>query len=315
MPTEYQHTVADRIELSGFGIHSGAAANIAILPGTPDSGVVFVRRGCDGAPDRTVMVKAGAVRNTDFATVLGDARGVLCSTVEHVLAAFAGLGVDNAIVEVEGSELPILDGSAAPFVAAIDAVGLEAQAVPRRFLKILKPIRVEDGRAVGELAPYDGGLRLEIDIEFEHVLIGRQHYAQTLSPQLFRRDLARARTFGFMSDVAKLWSAGYGLGASLDNTICLAEDRILNPDGLRFPDEFVRHKALDAVGDLAVAGLPILGRYRSLRGGHRLNAKVVAALAADSSASTVVVAAGRRARGHAELGLPAALPAYGADLS
>ena len=315
MRAQYQHTVADRIELSGFGVHSGAPASIAILPGLPNSGILFVRRGRDGASDHAVAVRAGAVRNTNFATVLGDGRGVLCSTVEHVLATFVGLGIDNAIVEVEGSELPILDGSAAPFVAAIDAVRLEAQAEPRRFLKILKPIRVEDGRAVGELLPYDGGLRLEIDIEFEHVLIGRQHYAQTLSPDVFRRELARARTFGFMSDVAKLWSAGYGLGASLDNTICLAEDRILNPDGLRFPDEFVRHKALDAVGDLAVAGLPILGRYRSLRGGHGLNAKIVAALAADPSASTVVVAAGRRARGHAELGLPAAVPAYSADVS
>jgi len=238
---------------------------------------------------------------------------VLCSTVEHLLAAFAGLGVDNAIVEIEGRELPILDGSAAPFVAAIDAVGLEAQATPRRFLKILKPIRVEDGRAVGELLPYDGGLRLEIDIEFEHVLIGRQRYAGMLSPQAFRRELARARTFGFMSDVAKLWSGGFARGASLDNTICLAEDRVLNPEGLRFPDEFVRHKALDAVGDLAVLGLPILGRYRSLRGGHRLNAEVVAALAADRSASTVIVAEGRR--GHAELGVPAAVPAYGPDFS
>jgi UDP-3-O-[3-hydroxymyristoyl] N-acetylglucosamine deacetylase len=315
MRTEYQHTVADRIELSGFGIHSGAAARMAILPGLPNTGIVFVRRSREGGSDHTVVVKAGAVRNTDFATVLGDGRGVLCSTVEHVLAAFAGLGVDNAIVEVEGSELPILDGSAAPFVAAIDAVGLEAQAVQRRFLKILKPVRVEDGAAIGELAPFERGFRLEVDIEFEHVLIGRQRYAQTLTPALFRRDLSRARTFGFMSDVAKLWSAGYGLGASLDNTVCLAEDRVLNPDGLRFPDEFVRHKALDAIGDLAVAGLPILGRYRSLRGGHRLNAKVVAALAADPSASTVVEAAGRRAPGHVELGLPAAVPAYSADVS
>jgi UDP-3-O-[3-hydroxymyristoyl] N-acetylglucosamine deacetylase len=315
MRTEYQHTVADRIDLSGFGIHSGAPASIAILPGSPNTGIIFVRRGYDGLADYTVAVRAGVVRNTDFATVLGDGRGVLCSTVEHVLAAFAGLGVDNALVEVDGSELPILDGSAAPFVAAIDAVGLEAQAVPRRFLKILKPIRVEDGRAVGELSPYDRGFRLEVDIEFEHPLIGRQRYAQTLSSALFRRDLARARTFGFMSDVTKLWSAGYGLGASLDNTVCLAEDRVLNPDGLRFPDEFVRHKALDAVGDLAVAGLPILGRYHSLRGGHRLNAKIVAALAADPTASVVVEAAGQRARGHAELGLPAAVPAYGADVS
>jgi UDP-3-O-[3-hydroxymyristoyl] N-acetylglucosamine deacetylase len=315
MRAEYQHTVADRIELSGLGIHSGAAANIAILPAHPDTGIVFVRRGRDGSADHRVTVKAGTVRNTDFATVLGDGRGVLCSTVEHVLATFAGLGVDNAVVEVDGSELPILDGSAAPFVAAIDGVGLEVQVAPRRFLKILKPIRVEDGRAIGELTPYDGGFRLEVEIDFEHAMIGRQQYAGTLTPGGFRRDLARARTFGFMSDVARLWSTGFGLGASLDNTVCLTEDGILNPEGLRFSDEFVRHKALDAVGDLAVAGFPILGRYRSLRGGHRLNAKVVAALAADPTASTMIAAAGRRPSGHAELGVRAAVPAYGADVS
>ena len=135
----------------------------------------------------------------------------------------------------------------------------EVQTAPRRFLKVLKPIRVEEGLASGELLPFDGGFRLEVDIEFDHKLIGHQRYAATLSPDVFRRDLARARTFGFMSDVAKLWSAGYARGASLENTICLAEDRVLNPEGLRYRNEFVRHKALDAIGDLSLAGLPIWG--------------------------------------------------------
>jgi UDP-3-O-[3-hydroxymyristoyl] N-acetylglucosamine deacetylase len=313
MRIQYQHTVAESIRLSGIGIHSGTPASITIHPGRPNSGIVFVRRGRVGESDRSIVVSAGAVRHTEFATVLGDADGALCSTVEHLLATFVGLGVDNAAVEVEGDELPIMDGSAAPFVEAVDATGLEAQAQPRRYLKILKPIRVQDGVAVGELLPFDRGFRLEIAIEFEHPVIGGQHYAATLTPSAFRRDLAPARTFGFMSDVARLWNAGYARGASLDNTICLADDRVLNPDGLRYPDEFVRHKALDAVGDLAVAGLPILGHYRSLRGGHRLNAKVVAALAADRTAAVVVEAVGRRQRGHAELGAPVAVPAYGPD--
>ena len=315
MRTQFQHTVADRIELSGCGIHSGAPVTARLLPGQPNTGVIFIRRGGEGAADRMIAVTPGAVRNTEFATVLGDRHGPLCSTVEHLLAAFAGLGVDNAIVEVEGGELPILDGSAAPLVEAIDAVGLKVQSAPRRFLKVLKPIRVEDGRATGELLPYERGFRLEVDIEFDHRLVGKQHYSGTLTPDSFRSELAGARTFGFMSDVGKLWSAGYARGASLDNTICLTEDRILNSDGLRFRDEFVRHKALDAIGDLALAGLPILGRYRSACGGHRLNAMVVAALSANRAAWTVVEAARRRERGHADLGVPAAVPAYGPDLS
>ncbi len=315
MRTQFQYTIAKRIELLGCGIHSGAPAKVAVLPGQPNTGIVFVRRGQEGTTDRMIAVTPGSVRNTEFATVLGDGNGDLCSTVEHLLAAFLGLGVDNAVVEVEGSEMPILDGSAAPFVEAIDAVGLRVQTAPRRFLKVLKPIRVEEGLASGELLPFDGGFRLEVDIEFDHKLIGRQRYAATLSPDVFRRDLARARTFGFISDVAKLWSAGYARGTSLENTICLAEDRVLNPEGLRFRDEFVRHKALDAIGDLALAGLPILGRYRSVRGGHRLNAMAVAALIADGSAATVVQPSGRRDRGHAGVGVPAAVPAYGADLS
>ena len=315
MRAQFQHTIAKRTELLGCGIHSGDPAKVVILPGQPNAGIVFVRRGQEGTPDRMIAVTPGSVRNTEFATVLGDGNGALCSTVEHLLAAFMGLGIDNAVVEVDGNEMPILDGSAAQFVDAIDAVGLRAQTAQRRFLKVLKPIRIEDGLASGELEPFDGGFRLEVDIEFDHKLIGRQRYAATLSPDVFRRDLARARTFGFMADVAKLWSAGYARGASLGNTICLSEDRVLNPEGLRFRDEFVRHKALDAIGDLALAGLPILGRYRSVRGGHKLNAMVVAALVADGSAAIVVQPSRRRDRGHAGVGVPSAVPAYGADLS
>jgi UDP-3-O-[3-hydroxymyristoyl] N-acetylglucosamine deacetylase len=296
----------------GRGVHCGAQSRVSLLPAGPDTGIVFVNRNADGS-SREIPVSPAAIRNTDFATVLGDSHGLMCSTVEHLLAAMTGLGVDNAIVEVEGGEVPIFDGSASAFIEAIDAVGLEQQSVPRRFIKILKPIRVTQGRAVGELLPYDLGFRLEIEIDFAHPLIGCQRYAATLNPDVFRRDLARARTFGFMSDVAKLWSAGYALGASLDNTICLADDRVLNPAGLRYSDEFVRHKALDAVGDLALAGLPMLGRYHSVCGGHKLNAAVISALAANPSAWTVVEAGRKRARGHADLGVPVAVPAYRAE--
>jgi UDP-3-O-[3-hydroxymyristoyl] N-acetylglucosamine deacetylase len=296
----------------GRGVHCGAQARVSLLPAGPDTGIVFVNRGADGAI-RQIPVSPAAIRNTDFATVLGDSHGLMCSTVEHLLAAFTGLGVDNAIVEVEGGEVPIFDGSAIAFVEAIEAAGLERQDAPRRYIKVLKPIRVTEGRSLGELLPYDAGFRLEVEIDFAHPLIGRQRYAATLTPEVFHRDLARARTFGFMSDVAKLWSAGYALGASLDNTICLADDRVLNPAGLRYSDEFVRHKALDALGDLALAGLPILGRYHSVCGGHKLNAAVVSALTADQSAWTVIETTRKRVRGHAELGVSVAVPAYRAE--
>lgn len=315
MRATYQTTLAQRVDLMGRGVHGGSLARVSLLPADPDTGIVFSRPSYNGALRRMVSASPAAVRNTDFATVIGDGNGALCSTVEHLLATLSGLGVDNVIVEVEGGEVPIFDGSATTFVEAIEQAGIATQDATRRYLKILKPVRVKDGRSLGELLPYDAGFRIEIEIDFDHRLIGRQRYAATLSPETFRRELARARTFGFMCDVAKLWSAGYALGASLENTICLADDRILNPNGLRYPDEFVRHKALDAVGDLALAGLPILGRYRSFCGGHKLNAQIVAALAADPSASTVVEAKRRRVRGHADLGAPVAVPAYRADLS
>jgi UDP-3-O-[3-hydroxymyristoyl] N-acetylglucosamine deacetylase len=307
-----QTTLAERVDLMGRGVHCGAPSRVSLLPAGPDTGIVFVNRRADGTT-RQIPVSPAAIRNTDFATVLGDSHGLMCSTVEHLLAAFTGLGVDNVIVEVEGGEVPIFDGSAIAFVEAIEAAGLERHDAPRRFIKVLKPVRVADGRSIGELLPYDAGFRLEIEIDFAHPLIGRQRYAATLTPDVFRRDLARARTFGFMSDVAKLWSAGYALGASLDNTICLADDRVLNPAGLRYSDEFVRHKALDAIGDLAVAGLPILGRYHSVCGGHKLNAAIVSALASDPSAWTVVEASRKRSRGHADLGISVAVPAYRAE--
>ncbi|MBX3548961.1 MAG: UDP-3-O-acyl-N-acetylglucosamine deacetylase [Xanthobacteraceae bacterium] len=310
MQVQFQSTLADRVELTGRGLHSGTPARIALVPAAPNTGIVFKLHG------KKISVGPEAVRNTDFATVIGDTNGSKCSTVEHLMAALSGLGIDNAVIEVEGDEIPAFDGSSVQFVDAIDAVGTEQQDAPRRYIKVLKPIRVDSGNCSAELLPYDAGFRVEVEIDFDHAAIGRQRFAGMVTPDVFRDDLARARTFGFMRDVAKLWGAGLALGASLDNTICLADDRVVNPDGLRYADEFVRHKALDAVGDLAMAGLPLLGRYRSLCGGHKLNAAVVAALMADRSAWTIVEAEPTRKprRGHAEIGAQVA-PAYRADLS
>jgi UDP-3-O-[3-hydroxymyristoyl] N-acetylglucosamine deacetylase len=314
-----QTTLRNQAVISGIGVHSGLPATLTLLPADANTGIVFVRTGRDGQSDREIRADVRAVTATEFATVLGDAAGPLCSTTEHVLAALSGLGVDNAIIEIDGAEVPIMDGSAAPFVAAIDQVGVTTLAAPRRYIQVLKPVRVATGEAYGELRPYGRGFRVEVEIDFNHPLIRRQAVALDIEPDSFRRELARARTFGFMRDVAKLWSSGFALGASFDNTLVITEDRVLNPEGLRFADEFVRHKALDAIGDLALAGAPLLGAYRSMRGGHKLNHAVLSSLMADRSAWTVVEApelrqeAPRRIRGHAETSLVAR--AYGPDVS
>ena len=325
-----QTTLREQTAVSGVGVHSGAPATLTMLPAEADTGILFVRCGTNGEPDREVVANVRAVTATEFATVLGDAAGPLCSTAEHVLAALSGLGVDNAIIEIDGPEVPIMDGSAAPFVEAIDRVGLVTLPVPRRYIRILKPVRVSQGDSYGELRPHPQGFRVELDIDFKHPLIGCQGVALDIDAETFRTELARARTFGFMRDVAKLWSAGYALGASFENTLVVNDDRLLNPDGLRFPDEFARHKALDAIGDLALAGAPLLGVYRSVKGGHKLNHAVLSALMADPSAWVLVEgpeirpeirqearheAPRRVIRGHADLATGFAAPAYGPDVS
>jgi UDP-3-O-[3-hydroxymyristoyl] N-acetylglucosamine deacetylase len=311
-----QTTLEDHVTIAGIGVHSGAPANLTLHPAEANSGIVFLRSGAEGRADRELQANYRSVTATEFATVLGDHNGPAISTTEHVLAALHGCGVDNAVVEVDGPEVPIMDGSAAPFVAAIDQAGIVVLAEQRRYIQVLKTVRVGKGASHGELRPHLRGLRIETAIEFDHPMIGRQTVAMEIEPDTFRRDLARARTFGFMRDVSKLWSAGYALGASLDNTVVVAEDRVLNAEGIRFPDEFVRHKAVDAIGDLALAGAPIIGAYRSVRGGHKLNHAVLSALMADRSAwAYVEMPESRRPRGHADLtaGFPAA--AFGPDVS
>ncbi|TCT06700.1 UDP-3-O-acyl-N-acetylglucosamine deacetylase [Aquabacter spiritensis] len=300
MTSDLQTTLAGQAALKGAGVHAGVDAHLVLKPAGADTGIVFSRTFADQAP-RRIAVSRQSVQATDLATVLGDRSGALVATVEHVLAALSGLGVDNAEVEIDGPEVPILDGSAAQIVAAVDSVGIAPLSGRRKYLKVLKPVRVENGASFGELSPYDAGCRLEVEIEFDHHAIGRQRFAGTLSPGVFRRELAPARTFGFLRDVERLRGAGYALGASLDNTVCLDADGVMNAEGLRFSDEFVRHKALDAVGDLALAGLPLLARYRSFRGGHKLNFQVVDALLADRSAFAVVEAPARTRREAAEL--------------
>jgi UDP-3-O-[3-hydroxymyristoyl] N-acetylglucosamine deacetylase len=320
MKAARQTTLRDNATVTGIGVHSGLPVTLTIHPADADSGITFLRTGIEGCPDREVRADVRAVTATEFATVLGDAEGPLCSTAEHVLATLSGLGVDNAMIEIDGPEVPIMDGSAAAFVAAIEQAGIVTLAAPRRYIQILRPVRVARGDCFGELRPYPRGFRLEVEIAFDNPLIGRQAIAFDLSPDSFRREVARARTFGFMQDVSKLWSAGYALGATFDNTLVVSEDRVLNAEGLRFADEFVRHKALDAIGDLALAGAPLIGVYRSVRGGHKLNHAVLCALMADPTAWTMVDAgqmAGqvRRHRGQADIAPGLAAPVFGPDVS
>jgi UDP-3-O-[3-hydroxymyristoyl] N-acetylglucosamine deacetylase len=311
-----QTTLKDHVSVAGIGVHSGSPATLTLHPAEAGTGIVFLRAGVDGQPDRELNAHFRSVTATEFATVLGDHNGPAVSTTEHVLAALHGLGVDNAVVEVDGPEVPIMDGSAEPFVAAIDQAGIAVLPATRRCIQVLKPVRVAKGDSYGELRPHLRGLRIETEIEFDHPLIGRQSIALDVEPDLFRRELARARTFGFMRDVSKLWSAGYALGASFENTVVIAENRVLNPEGVRFADEFVRHKAVDAIGDLALSGAPLIGAYRSVRGGHKLNHAVLTALMADRSAwAFVEMPETRRPRGHADLPAAFTSPAYGPDVS
>ncbi len=271
-----QTTLAREIQLSGTGVHSGAPVSISLHPAESDVGFRFLvsRR---GRIVSEIPADVRSVKNLTLCTVIGDETGVTVGTVEHLLAALRGLNVDNCYIEIDNREVPIMDGSSAVFVDAIDDAGIRELSEPRKFIKVLKPIRVQDGDCFGELTP-SSSFHLDVEIEFPSTLIGRQRLAVELTPSVFRSELSRARTFGFMRDVEKLWKAGLALGASLDNTVAIGDDKIINPEGLRHPHEFVRHKMLDAVGDLALAGAPILGAYKSVRGGHRLNAHVLQAL-------------------------------------
>src|SRR6202140_357472 len=314
-----QTTLRSQATVMGVGVHSGLPVSLTIGPASVDAGFVFVRAGLEGR-DREVEATAGSVIATEFATVLGDREGPLVSTAEHVLAALRGMGVDNATIEIDGPEVPIMDGSAAAFVAAIDQAGIVTQSASRRFIQVLKPVQVVMGDSFGELRPHAAGFRAEVEIDFTNPVIGRQNYVLDLSPERFRREICRARTFGCMNDVARLWSAGFALGASFENSVVFDETRLLNTEGLRYSDECARHKVLDVVGDLALAGLPLLGAYRSVRGGQKLNHAGATALLADRSAWRVIESeTARRSRVPAEAGSGMGggliAPAYSPEIS
>lgn len=307
MKSGKQTTLRNRAVITGAGVHSNAPVRLVLHPADANNGITFLRTGLSGGRERIIKALWSNVSMTELCTVIGDPSDASVSTIEHLLAAFSALGVDNAMVEIDGPEVPIMDGSSAEFVAAIRSAGLEELSASRRYLKILKSVRVEHGRSFSELRPAEKGFRLEVEIDFAAGLIGRQKKVVDLDGRVFEKDLARARTFGFLSDVERLWKAGFALGASLENTVAVDEERVLNPEGLRWPDEFVRHKTLDAVGDLALAGSPIIGAYRSFCGGHKMNVAVLSALFADKTAYEFIELPVRRG---ARTELRVAQPAY-----
>jgi UDP-3-O-[3-hydroxymyristoyl] N-acetylglucosamine deacetylase len=313
MKQQRQTTLRAPVVLSGAGVHSGADVKIVIHPADPDHGIVFLRTGLPSGRDRLIEARHLSVTATELCTVVGERESGAVATIEHLMSAFYGLGIDNALVEIDGPEVPILDGSAAPFVEAIDRAGIVNVNAPRQYLKILKTVRVAHGNAFAELRPNHRGFRMDIEIDFQNPVIGRQRRIVDVSTSTYRREVSRARTFGFMRDVERLWKTGFALGASLENTVAIGEDAIINPEGLRYSDEFVRHKMLDAIGDLALAGLPILGSYKAYCSGHRLNLGVLEALFASRSNYAVVTGDRRRETGYAEIGKGIAVPAYAPD--
>jgi UDP-3-O-[3-hydroxymyristoyl] N-acetylglucosamine deacetylase len=262
-----QKTVGGTIEFAGIALHTGKETSVRILPGDPDTGYRFRRTDIPGHPE--VEASVHNIRDTLLATSLGF-NGATIKTVEHLLSAMAGCGIDNAAIEVSGDEIPIMDGSAAPFVRGIEIVGLVDQEVPKKMLRILKKIETSENGASASLVPSET-FQVSFTIDFKHPVVGNQNLDFDYSPSTFRSDIAYARTFGFLEDVQMMVDQGLALGGSLENAVVVGDDKVLNPEGLRSPDEFVRHKVLDTIGDLSLLGIPIIGAYTGYKAGHRIN--------------------------------------------
>ncbi|HTV50518.1 MAG TPA: UDP-3-O-acyl-N-acetylglucosamine deacetylase [Steroidobacteraceae bacterium] len=282
-----QRTLKNSIRATGVGLHTGKKVLMTLRPGEVDGGIVFRRSDLPGAP----AVKAQAVHVGD--TVLGTTLvkdEVRVSTVEHLLSAFAGLGIDNAVVELSAPEVPIMDGSAGPFVFLLQSAGIEEQRAPKRFIRIKKALRVEDADKWAQFTPFDG-FKVNFEIEFNHPIFKRraQRASMDFSTTSFLKEVSRARTFGFMRDLEMLRARNLALGGNLDNAIVLDDFRVLNEDGLRYEDEFVKHKILDAIGDLYLLGHSLIGEFSGYKSGHALNNRLLRALLADATAWEDVV--------------------------
>jgi UDP-3-O-[3-hydroxymyristoyl] N-acetylglucosamine deacetylase len=274
----FQHTVRAPAVFAGVGVHTGAYTRVAVRPAGADTGIVFVRTDITDR-DNQVPASAEAVCKTQLGTVIGNDAGVTVATIEHLMAAMVMLGIDNALVELDGPEMPIMDGSSLPFVQILERAGKRVLNAPRRFIEILETVEVTDGDKRAALKP---AMRFEVafEISFPSAVIGRQYVDLPMDEHAFRRELADCRTFGFLHEVEALRAMGLARGGTMDNCVVIEGDRVLNPEGLRRPDEFVRHKALDAIGDLYVLGAPVIGRFEGELAGHGINNQLVRALLA-----------------------------------
>ena len=282
----FQHTVKTPALFAGVGVHTGEFTQVAVRAAGPDTGIVFVRADVIDRDNR-VPATPESVCKTQLGTVIGNAEGVTVATIEHLMAALVMSGIDNAVVELDGPEMPIMDGSSWPFLQILDRAGRRPQAAARRFIEIIDTVEVVDGDKRAALSPALG-FEVAFAIEFPTAVIGRQEIDLRMDEQAFRRELADCRTFGFLEEVEALRAMGLARGGSLENAVVIEGDRVLNPEGLRRPDEFVRHKALDAIGDLYVLGAPILGRFEGELAGHGINNQLVRALVARPDAWRIV---------------------------
>ncbi|MEK7773307.1 MAG: UDP-3-O-acyl-N-acetylglucosamine deacetylase [Deltaproteobacteria bacterium] len=268
-----QHTIKDIIEFSGIGLHTGRDINVRLIPSGTDTGITFSRKDIPGSP--VIRACASNVVATSYATTIGT-KGVTVSTIEHLMAAFYGLGVDNVMVELDGPEVPVMDGSASHFIEAIEGAGLKTQDGLRRCLVIKRPVKVEDrDKYVLFLPSEEAEFTIDYSIDFSHPMLNKQTFSRLFSTDVFKKEIAGARTFGFLRDIETLKANGLAKGGSLSNAIVIGESDILNADGLRYPDEFVRHKVLDLMGDISLIGAPVIGRLIVHRSGHSLNYRLV----------------------------------------
>ncbi|MZR22013.1 UDP-3-O-acyl-N-acetylglucosamine deacetylase [Sneathiella chungangensis] len=278
----FQKTLRNSISCTGVGLHGGNRINMKLIPAPVNSGIVFKRTDVD--PDVAVIpAHYNAVSDLMMCTTVENDAGVKVATVEHLMAALSGCGIDNVVVELDGPEVPVMDGSAAPFVFLIECADMVEQDAPRRYIKVLKEVEVSEGAAKAALSPADN-ISVAFEIDFDNPRIGNQNCSFNLRNGTFKNELARARTFGFLGDFEQLKKLGLAKGGSLENAIVLSGSDILNEEGLRYDDEFVRHKALDAVGDLYLAGAPIIGEFYGFRSGHALNNKLLHTFLSDKDA-------------------------------
>jgi UDP-3-O-[3-hydroxymyristoyl] N-acetylglucosamine deacetylase len=282
-----QRTLKSLISASGVGLHTGQKVRITLRPASPDTGIVFRR--LDLATPIDIPARADLVGETRLCSCLvrGEAK---VYTVEHLMSALSGLGIDNAFVDLDAQELPIMDGSASPFALLIQQAGIEEQGAPKRFLRVKRRVEVKDGDKFARLDPYEG-YRLSFSIDFRHPMIERSTQSVTVdfAETSYLKEIARARTFGFMHEVEDLKDSGFALGGGLENAVVLDEQGVLNSEGLRFADEFIRHKLLDAIGDLYLLGRPLLGAFTAHKSGHGLNNRLARAALAETGALETVV--------------------------